>query len=190
MGLTFLISVSFLSFKFLSFFSLSIVSSSGKCQIIHWREVHKQECQQQETASSSSSPTAVSIDESIHERFLFNESMCSQYWGYNVELTVMENEPIDNVARPSVSIGVSDIADCSAIGNSQVPMLERRSTEKRASRKSNREMLRRKDGIAFNSSEEGSGSRGTYSTSSNQFSSKEVPSGHKVCIIGFSTLLA
>ncbi|XP_060669038.1 ubiquitin carboxyl-terminal hydrolase 15 isoform X2 [Ziziphus jujuba] len=158
----------------------SVRYCSGKCQIIHWREVHKQECQQLETASSSSSPVGVSIDESIHKRFLFNESMASQCFGYNVEQNVMENEPIDNIACPSVSIGVPGTIDCSAIGNSQVPMLERRSTEKRASRKSNREMLRRKEEVAFNSPEEVSGSRAAYSVSSNHFTPKEVPSGHKL----------
>ncbi|KAF3442285.1 hypothetical protein FNV43_RR16201 [Rhamnella rubrinervis] len=158
----------------------SVRYCSGKCQIIHWREVHKQECQQLETASSSSSPTAVSIGESIHERFSFNESMSSQYFGYNVDQSVAEKAPLDNVACPSMNTGFPGIIDCSTNDTSQASMLERRSTDKQVSRKSNREVLRRKDGVIFNSSSEVSGSRATYLTSSDVFSSKEVPNSHKL----------
>ncbi|KAK3218854.1 hypothetical protein Dsin_012824 [Dipteronia sinensis] len=40
----------------------SVRYCSGRCQIIHWREVHKQECQQLETTSSSSSPMDASVE--------------------------------------------------------------------------------------------------------------------------------
>ncbi|KAK8545500.1 hypothetical protein V6N13_066778 [Hibiscus sabdariffa] len=37
---------------------------SGRCQIIHWRQVHKEECLQLESASSSASPSVASFEES------------------------------------------------------------------------------------------------------------------------------
>lgn len=108
--------------------------------------------------------------------------MSSQYFGYNVDQSVVEKAPLDNVACPSMNTGFPGSIDCSTNDTSQVSMPERRSTDKRVSRKSNREVLRRKDGAAFNFSSEVSGSQATYLTSSDTISSKEVSNSHKVCI--------
>ncbi|KAB2006331.1 hypothetical protein ES319_D11G337200v1 [Gossypium barbadense] len=50
---------------------------SGRCQIIHWRQVHKQECLQLENTSSSSSPSVASFGESA----LLGDNMNSQFFG-------------------------------------------------------------------------------------------------------------
>ncbi|TYH46753.1 hypothetical protein ES332_D11G361000v1 [Gossypium tomentosum] len=50
---------------------------SGRCQIIHWRQVHKQECLQLENTSSSSSPRVASFGESA----LLGDNMNSQFFG-------------------------------------------------------------------------------------------------------------
>ncbi|XP_024018956.1 ubiquitin carboxyl-terminal hydrolase 15 [Morus notabilis] len=155
----------------------SVRYCSGKCQIIHWREVHKQECQQME--NSSSPRVTLSVEESIQEGLLPNESMNSRHYGYSVDQVMADKAPSESVVYPSVSTGVSATVDCSAIDTSQVLMPGRKSTEKRASRKSNKEALRRKDGVTSNSSEEASGSWNTYVTSSTVVSSKEVFKGHK-----------
>ncbi|KAE8124593.1 hypothetical protein FH972_019460 [Carpinus fangiana] len=155
----------------------SVRYCSGKCQIIHWRKAHKRECQQLETNSSSSSPKSLSIEESIHGRVLLNESMKSQFLGYNINLR--DKAPTDDITYPSVSIGVSAAGDCSAVGTSQVPILERRTTDKRASRKSHSEVLRREDKDVIDAYEEASKSSTTHSTS-NFISSKEVLIRHRV----------
>lgn len=156
-----------------------IICSSGKCQIIHWREVHRQECLQLEPTSSSSSPKSVSFGESFDEKFLLNDSINSQYFGCKMEQILAEEAQADNIMYPSISTGVpAATVDCASVDPSQVPMQER----KRVSRKSNRELFRKKVGIAFDSSEEASCGWTTQSTPSNVISSKDVFMEHKVCI--------
>ncbi|PQP99730.1 ubiquitin carboxyl-terminal hydrolase 15 [Prunus yedoensis var. nudiflora] len=155
----------------------SVRYCSGKCQIIHWREVHRQECLQLEPTSSSSSPKSVSFGESFHEKFLLNDSINSQYFGCKMEQILAEEAPADNIMYPSISTGVpAATVDCASVDPSQVPMLER----KRVSRKSNRELFRKKVGIAFDSSEEASCGWTTQSTPSNVISSKDVFMEHKL----------
>ncbi|PPR93511.1 hypothetical protein GOBAR_AA27167 [Gossypium barbadense] len=54
----------------------TILCSSGRCQIIHWRQVHKQECLQLESTSSSSSPSVASFGESA----LLGDNVNSQFF--------------------------------------------------------------------------------------------------------------
>ncbi|PON46263.1 Ubiquitinyl hydrolase [Parasponia andersonii] len=157
----------------------SVRYCSGKCQVIHWREVHKQECQQMETANSGSPPMTVSFEESIHERLLDNENMISQYFGYNIEPTMVDKAASEDIIYPSVSTGVSATIDRSAMDASQVSVPERRSIEKHVSQKSNKEILRWKDSVAPNTSAEVVGSWNGYTSSSNIGSSKEVLKGHR-----------
>ena len=138
-----------------------------------------------EISNLGSPSVPVSVEESIHERLLLNESLNCQYFGYNVEHTILDKAAPENIVYPSISTGVSATIDCSTIDASQVSALERRSSEKRASRKSNKEALRRKDGVALNSSAEVSGSWNAYMTSSNIVSAKEVLKGHRVCTFTF-----
>lgn len=154
----------------------SVRYCSGKCQIIHWRKAHKRECQQLETSSSSSSPRSLSVEESIHERVLLDESMKSQFLGYNINQR--DKAPTDDITYPSISIGVSAAGDCSAVGTSQIPILERRTMDKRVSRKSHSEVLRREDKDVIDAYEEASKSGPTHSTS-NFISSKEAFIRHK-----------
>ncbi|KAK9268934.1 hypothetical protein L1049_000700 [Liquidambar formosana] len=158
----------------------SVRYCSGKCQIIHWRQVHKQECQLLESTSSSSSPKPDIVEESVPERFLLNDNMNSHSFGYNIKQAMLEKAPSDNIIHPSFSTGASATGACSSMDTSQVSKLERRSTDKRPSRKSNKEMLRREDGTKFDSSEEASRSRVTSSTSSNIMPSKEAYIRHKL----------
>ncbi|KAL8239339.1 hypothetical protein R6Q59_015906 [Mikania micrantha] len=52
---------------------------SGKCQIIHWRQVHKQECQHVEFNSSCASPNSASNEEFVDEQFLSSEPLDFQF---------------------------------------------------------------------------------------------------------------
>jgi ubiquitin carboxyl-terminal hydrolase 36/42 len=157
----------------------SVRYCSGKCQIIHWREVHKQECQQMKSTNSGSPLMTSSVEDSMYERFLPNDAMNSSYVGYNIEQTMVDTEAPENIIYSSISNGISATIDRSAVDAPQVSVPERRSAEKRASRKSNKETVRRKDTAAPNSSAELSGSWSDYTTSSNVVSSKDVLKGHR-----------
>ncbi|KAL4598613.1 hypothetical protein ACB092_11G070700 [Castanea dentata] len=152
----------------------SIRYCSGKCQIIHWRQAHKQECQQLETtSSSSSSPKSVSVDESLHGRVLLKDYMNSQFLGYNND----QGEKVSTDDLTSLSFGVPAVVDCSAIGNSQIPILER-TVNKRVSHKPQNEMLRGEDKDVIDSCEDASKSRATHLTS-DFISSKEAFTRHR-----------
>uniref|UniRef100_A0A803NXS6 ubiquitinyl hydrolase 1 n=1 Tax=Cannabis sativa TaxID=3483 RepID=A0A803NXS6_CANSA len=157
----------------------SVRYCSGKCQIIHWREVHKQECQQMKSTNSGSPLMTSSVEDSMYERFLPNDAMNSSYVGYNIEQTMVDTEAPENIIYSSISNGISATIDRSAVDAPQVSVPERRSAEKRASRKSNKETVRRKDTAAPNSSAELSGSWSDYTTSSNVVSSIDVLKGHR-----------
>ncbi|XWS27439.1 hypothetical protein CRYUN_Cryun26dG0115300 [Craigia yunnanensis] len=147
---------------------------SGRCQIIHWRQVHKQECPQLESASSSSCPSVASFNESV----LLSDNMNSQFFGFINKQVVMEKAPLDNINHCPTTTGVFGNGDCSTVDTSQVCAPER-STDKRISCKSNKEMLRREDIAIFDSCEE------TSSSTPNNISSKEAFIRHKSRTSGF-----
>ncbi|KAF8408879.1 hypothetical protein HHK36_004948 [Tetracentron sinense] len=153
----------------------SVRYCSGKCQIIHWRHSHKQECQQLETTCSNSSSESASIDESFHERVLLNDSMNSQFFEYNVKQSRRNSAPSDKTLHPPIITAAS-----TAIDTSQVSTLEKRLIDRRVSCKFNREMLNREDGALSGSSEETYRSRVTSPTLSNGIPSKEASIGHKL----------
>nr|POE49689.1 ubiquitin carboxyl-terminal hydrolase 15 [Quercus suber] len=152
----------------------SVRYCSGKCQIIHWRQAHKQECQQLETtSSSSSSPKSVSVEESLHGRVLLNDYMNSQFLGYDND----QGEKVSTDDLTSLSFGVPAVVDYSAIGNSQIPILER-TVNKRVSHKPQNELLRGEDKDVIDSCEDASKSRATHLTS-DFISSKEAFTRHR-----------
>ncbi|KAI3789506.1 hypothetical protein L2E82_02305 [Cichorium intybus] len=59
---------------------------SGKCQIIHWRQVHKQECQLLEVTNGCSNEDFVSLSEN-------SDSRCSES---NIELNGHEKAPLND----------------------------------------------------------------------------------------------
>ncbi|CAK7351685.1 unnamed protein product [Dovyalis caffra] len=145
----------------------SVRYCSGKCQIIHWRQVHKEECQLLETTSSCSSPMATSYDESILERLSINDGMDLFSLGYNSKQPAMDIGTSDNYVHPLTSTSASAALNLTATDSSQEAILHRRSADKRLLHKSTIEMLRRHEVAVFDSSEETSGSRPTNLTSSN-----------------------
>ncbi|KAA8524077.1 hypothetical protein F0562_010492 [Nyssa sinensis] len=158
----------------------SVRYCSGKCQIIHWREVHKQECQQLGTNSRCSSPKPASNEKSIYERHFLDDNMNSNCFGYNINQPMDEKTPSDDIIRHSLRTGASATAACATVDTPGVSVMERRSIDKQASRKSNREMSKREDGAVLDSSDETSKTKATCSTSSDIFPSKEVSIRHKL----------
>ncbi|KAH7543936.1 hypothetical protein JRO89_XS15G0066900 [Xanthoceras sorbifolium] len=151
------------------------VCSSGRCQVIHWREVHKQECHHLETTSSSSSPMDASVEGSV----LPDESFNFQLFGYNNKQAGKEKPPSNNMNRHSLTSDAFAYMDCSMVDTFQMPMLERRIADTQVSLKPNSEMLTREDTTVFDFHEEIPRSGATNSTSSNTVSTKEAFIRHK-----------
>eukprot|EP00258_Populus_trichocarpa_P010077 XP_002317364.2 ubiquitin carboxyl-terminal hydrolase 15 isoform X1 [Populus trichocarpa] len=118
----------------------SVRYCSGKCQIIHWRQAHKEECQRLETTSSCSSPMATSCDESIPEKLSINDGLDLFSLGYNSKQPAMDTGLSDNNVHPLTSTGACAAGNCPATVTSQEAMLHRRSPDKQVSCKSNKEM--------------------------------------------------
>ncbi|KAJ6301701.1 hypothetical protein OIU77_015920 [Salix suchowensis] len=118
----------------------SVRYCSGKCQIIHWRQVHKEECQLLETTGSCSSPSATSCDEFTPERLLINDDMDLFSLRYNSKQPTMDIGPSFNNVHLITSTGASASVNCPATDTSQEAMLHRRSTNKQVSCKSNKEI--------------------------------------------------
>ncbi|XP_021895044.1 ubiquitin carboxyl-terminal hydrolase 15 [Carica papaya] len=123
---------------------------SGKCQIIHWRQAHKRECQPLESGSSCSSPKAASIDDSV----MPDESMNPQLCGYNINPAMMEQVPVENINHLSMSSAAFVSMDSYVGDASQPSMPERRSMDKRCSHKSGRESLKKENSAVLGSFEE------------------------------------
>ncbi|KAI8552322.1 hypothetical protein RHMOL_Rhmol06G0257800 [Rhododendron molle] len=141
----------------------SVRYCSGKCQIIHWRQVHKHECQQTETNGFCPSPMSASNDESIYERILQNDMMSAQCAGYNKH-PEHEKGSDDDWIHHFDSSGAS----ATSFDGSGLPMIERRSADRRVSRKSR---LRREDEAMLDSTEEASTSSNKQSSISHKLKS-------------------
>ncbi|XP_039060708.1 ubiquitin carboxyl-terminal hydrolase 15-like isoform X1 [Hibiscus syriacus] len=152
---------------------------SGKCQIIHWRQVHKEECLQLESSSSSSFPSVASFEEYT----LLSNKLNSQFFEYINKQASKENAPLDNINHCSITTGLFDYGDCSTTDASQVFAPEKRA-DKRISRESNGEILRREDAAVFDSCEETLRTRATSSIPNN-ISSKEAHRRDKARTSGF-----
>lgn len=154
----------------------SVRYCSGKCQIIHWRKIHKQECLQLENTCSSSSPKTLLIEKSISEGTLLKEGTKTQFLGYNINKG--DRAPKYETASSSINIGDSVAGNYPAVGTSQIPILERRNMDKQVSRKSHSKLLRREDKDVMDSHEEASGSN-TIPSNSSFILSKEAMTRHK-----------
>ncbi|OWM81022.1 ubiquitin carboxyl-terminal hydrolase 15-like isoform X1 [Punica granatum] len=129
----------------------SVRYCSGKCQIIHWRQVHQHECQPLDSNSE--------------------DSMDYQSHGCNFQEATVEKLPSEN----HLASYVSDEA-------SQAHVPARRPREKRISRKCNREMLRKEDGVVSVGFEEARGNVGSTDNimSPNACAQKEILTKHKI----------
>ncbi|MED6197120.1 ubiquitin-specific protease ubp15 [Stylosanthes scabra] len=117
---------------------------SGNCQIIHWRQIHKQECQPLETQNSGSFPLGFSFDDFSHENG-FYENMNTQFFGHTLKQTPRESVPLDHSVPPLTGTAAPATSDFSLYNSSQPSTLER------SSYKSNRETRRRDNGSILKS---------------------------------------
>ncbi|KAL2331214.1 hypothetical protein Fmac_018795 [Flemingia macrophylla] len=132
---------------------------SGNCQIIHWRLIHKQECQQLETHKSSSFPLPVSVEE-FSQGSCSYENLNNQFLGPALKQNLRESAPLDNLVHPLMGTAVPATDDFSRFNNFQP------STFERTSLKYNSETWRRDNESIYESSIESSDYKATSSPSS------------------------
>ncbi|XP_010476845.1 PREDICTED: ubiquitin carboxyl-terminal hydrolase 15 isoform X1 [Camelina sativa] len=119
----------------------SVRYCSGKCQIIHWRSAHKDECVPVEACSSSSE--RVSFEKDV----LYDHGMDSTMYSNNTTQAAKGKTSKSSVDFASLGISQTDITP-------QVNTQGRKSVGKQNSSKSNRESSRRDSATLFDSSEE------------------------------------
>lgn len=109
----------------LTFFNLS----SGKCQIIHWREVHKHECQQLDNNHSNSPKLA--LVNGFHGGISPDGRVDFQSLEYNINQPMLEETPSESTSYlPSLHLATTA---CAKVCTSGTPLMERRSMDKRPS---------------------------------------------------------
>ncbi|XP_052178295.1 ubiquitin carboxyl-terminal hydrolase 15 isoform X2 [Diospyros lotus] len=150
----------------------SVRYCSGKCQIIHWRQVHKHECQRLETNSGGSSPMSTSNEDAVYAKLSPNGRMSPQVLGYNIKHLEDEKSSADDRIQHSTGTAASSTTTCTSIDAHGASMMEGRSMDRQVSRNSK---LRREDEAQLNVTEEASRSRVPAST----LSSKEAKIRHK-----------
>ncbi|KAL1817952.1 hypothetical protein ACET3Z_020526 [Daucus carota] len=135
----------------------SVRYCSGRCQIMHWRQVHKHECQQLEYSSSSSSPKILSDDKPVRERVLFDDNLASgNMQGRH------ENATTEYMSHQHVSAASLETAACITPDASD-PYLMERSVGKQVYLNSKKEKLRKEDETILESSEDACRRSGTVS---------------------------
>ncbi|GAB4846697.1 ubiquitin-specific protease ubp15 [Ancistrocladus abbreviatus] len=147
----------------------SVRYCSGKCQIIHWRQGHKEECRPPE--SFSSSLKAASVEEPGKIWASSREDM------YPDSLPVLESSSSD-VRYPSSDPGASAATTC-LMDAPQSPMLQGKPSGRKVSCKTTTEMLVNEDNSAANSTSI-CWSRAASSNSSSFNPSKDIHMRHKV----------
>lgn len=135
----------------------SVRYCSGKCQILHWRQVHKLECLQLGNNCNSSVSKPMLADE-FPERVSFDSSIEVQYSDNNLNQSWLGKTSPDGVTETPIVTPVSHIAVSVATDTPGAPKVGRRSIDKRV-HKGNRDILRRGDGTMSESSERASQSR-------------------------------
>ncbi|KAL8135556.1 hypothetical protein AgCh_010262 [Apium graveolens] len=151
----------------------SVRYCSGKCQIIHWRQVHKHECHQMEHNSSSSSPKAVVNENSTQERILLDGNIYSQCFEDEIRQSRQENILDHHTIYPPDSTISSEAAACTAKGTPKSYPIKR-SLDKQVSRISREGILISEEGTISESSEDACRHRATSSVKSSSNLSKQV----------------
>ncbi|KAH0653940.1 hypothetical protein KY289_031618 [Solanum tuberosum] len=135
----------------------SVRYCSGKCQILHWRQVHKLECLQLGNNCNSSFSKPMLTDE-LPGRMSFDSYVEAQYNDNNLNQSWLGKTSPDGVTETPIVTPVAPITVSVATDTSGSPKVGRRSVDKRV-HKGNRDILRRGDGTMSESSERASQSR-------------------------------
>ncbi|VFQ61905.1 unnamed protein product [Cuscuta campestris] len=150
----------------------SVRYCSGKCQILHWREVHKHECHLLEMNSNVSSPKCTSTED-LPERSLLDSNMSSQSVECNAKQPRSEKDPSDHITGSPKSTQVP-------VDSSESALRQRRPAHRKASRKGNKDLTRRLEGNISECPDQTSRSRANPSTSSCTTASSDFPTRNKL----------
>ncbi|XP_042517575.1 ubiquitin carboxyl-terminal hydrolase 15-like isoform X2 [Macadamia integrifolia] len=157
----------------------SVRYCSGKCQIIHWRMGHKEECQQLVATCLNASPKPASIDENIHERALPYENQDGLFEVHETRRCMPDSVPLDKPNHQSTDTSTAS-TDATMVNTYHESMVEKKPVEKPVSGKSNREILRTENAALLGSFEEACGSWDSCSTLPNVIPSKKASIRHKL----------
>ncbi|XP_058101095.1 ubiquitin C-terminal hydrolase 15-like isoform X2 [Magnolia sinica] len=137
----------------------SVRYCSGKCQIVHWRQGHKQECLQSDDSNSHWSSDLSSIKGSIHQSVLWNENPNSSFFKSDIKEPMLDAIPPGISLHPSIATSANAATTGTAADASQVSQAERKLSDRWASSKFNRDILKCDDTASFGSLEgiDGSG---------------------------------
>lgn len=135
----------------------SVRYCSGRCQILHWRQVHKLECLQLGNKCNSSFSKPMLTDE-FPGRVSFDSYPEEQHSHNNLNQSWLGKTFPDGVTETPIVTPVAPIAVSVATDTSGAPKVGRRSVDKRV-HKGNRDILRRGNGTMSESSERTSQSR-------------------------------
>ncbi|CAH9127005.1 unnamed protein product [Cuscuta epithymum] len=109
----------------------SVRYCSGKCQILHWREIHKHECCLLEKNGNTSSPKH-SLMEDLPGKIPFDSNMSGQFVDCKGKQPRSDKDPLDHIIESPISTPDS--------------LRQRRPGERRASRKGNKDVIRKVEG--------------------------------------------
>ncbi|KAL3503027.1 hypothetical protein ACH5RR_037476 [Cinchona calisaya] len=156
----------------------SVWYCSGKCQIIHWREGHKHECQQLDNNCSNSSPKLALVNK-FHGGVSLDGRIDFQSFEYNNNQPMLEESPSENASYPHKGSLPLATTACTEVDTSQTPSMERRSVSKRHSRKSNRDSLNKGVDHLSDSSDKGNANGSSWSSLSCNMPVDEATMRHK-----------
>ncbi|KAF6167473.1 hypothetical protein GIB67_031674 [Kingdonia uniflora] len=92
---------------------------SGRCQIIHWRHGHSQECQKLETTCSLSSPNSIRTKEFAYERVIQNKRFNPSFIRNSTKQPIHVNTSSYKQYQPPI------VTDSTPVDTFQVSMLEK-----------------------------------------------------------------
>ncbi|KAI3467192.1 hypothetical protein Pfo_023855 [Paulownia fortunei] len=134
----------------------SVWYCSGRCQIVHWRQVHKLECQQLGKDCHRSSLKPISSEGSCG-RVSYSESMEQCSFKYNVWQPSVDNASSEDVISPPLTTMTSATTSGMTLSTSGKSVINRKSAEMGTLLKGNRDSSRTADGAILKSCEEVSG---------------------------------
>lgn len=109
-----------------------------------------------------------------------DSNMSAQFVEYNSKQPKFEKDPSDHIIQSPISTPSSTGVACALIDPSESPLRQRRSIERRASRKGNKDAIRKAEGNILEGSDQSSRSRVTSSTSCCTIPSSEPSTRNKV----------
>ncbi|PIN23230.1 Ubiquitin carboxyl-terminal hydrolase [Handroanthus impetiginosus] len=154
----------------------SVWYCSGRCQIVHWRHIHKLECQQLGKDCHRSSPKPIA-NEGSSRRVLYAETTEQCSYEYNVQQPSADIASSLDAFSPPLTTVVSPTTSGVTLSKSGNFVTNQRSAETSTLPKGNRDSSGRADRAVLRSSEELSGIGFTHPTFSQSLEEADLRKG-------------